>query len=181
MSIWPRDRIGSALAAGALFLAIAALLLGVLIGIATSAMAQSKSRPLKHPPFSTASKPIYMRCAAPRAIDGDTIACASGYRIRLLGIQAPEKRCRAGLECIAGDAAAAQASLTLALQQGPLTFQYIRRDKYGRPVVIARAGEINLSCWMLATTATVYKPAWDHRRMIGQECQASATTGRRTP
>jgi endonuclease YncB( thermonuclease family) len=35
--------------------------------------------------------PIPFTCAAPRAIDGDTLKCASGVRVRLRGIDAVER------------------------------------------------------------------------------------------
>jgi hypothetical protein len=86
-------------------------LLGLCLLTATCAgpaHAQSKSRPLLHPPFTTAQKPIFMRCAEPRVYDGDTIMCKSGYHLRLLGVQAPEIECKKGVECIPGDAEAAR-------------------------------------------------------------------------
>lgn len=132
------------------------------------APAQSRNRPLKHPPFNTAAKPIYMRCEAPRVVDGDTIVCKSGYHIRLLGVQAPEIKCRKGVECIAGNAQVARDSLIAGMMQGPLTYQYIRRDNRNRPVVIVRAGDLNLSCWQLRRTDSILK--WDHRKRIEKEC-----------
>jgi endonuclease YncB( thermonuclease family) len=132
------------------------------------AYAQHKSRPLLHPPFNTAQTNIYMRCADPRVYDGDTIVCKSGYHVRLLGVQAPEIKCRKGVECIPGNAEAARDSLLLGLEQGPLSYQYIRRDNRNRPVVIIRAGDTNLNCWQLHRTDSILK--WDHRRRIEKEC-----------
>jgi endonuclease YncB( thermonuclease family) len=144
------------------------VLINAVLMLATVANAQSKSRPLKHPPFNTAAKPIYMRCESPRVVDGDTLHCASGYHIRLLGLQAPEMKCRERIECVPGDASAARDSLALGMQQGLLTFQYIRRDNRNRPVVIARAGSLNLSCWQLSRTDAILK--FDHRRRTEKEC-----------
>lgn len=150
------------------------------------AYAQSKSRPLLHPPFGTAQKKIYMRCADPRIYDGDTIVCKSGYHVRLLGVQAPEIKCRKGIECIPGNAEAARDSLVLGMAQGKLSYQYIRRDNRNRPVVIIRAGKINLNCWQLHRTDSILK--WDHRRRIEKECgimpgtnQLSETTESKQP
>ena len=49
-----------------------------LCALSASANAQSRSRPLLHPPFKTAQKVIFMRCDAPRVYDGDTLVCKSG-------------------------------------------------------------------------------------------------------
>lgn len=143
-------------------------LLFLLVALPSLALAQSRARPVMHPPFNTAVTTIFMRCDSPRVIDGDTVGCASGYRLRLLGIQAPELKCRKGQDCVRGDAVAARDSLVLGIAQGALSWQYIRRDGYSRPVVIARAGTINLSCWQLRRTDAVLK--YDHRRRIEREC-----------
>jgi len=52
-------------------------------------------------------------CAAPVAIDGDTLRCAGAGRVRLVGIDAPELpgHCRPGRACTPGDAAASQRNL----------------------------------------------------------------------
>ena len=52
-------------------------------------------------------------CAAPVAVDGDTLRCRDQGRVRLIGIDAPELpgHCRAGRVCVAGDAAASKAHL----------------------------------------------------------------------
>jgi micrococcal nuclease len=155
------------LAALIFWLVLWCLLVGLLVA---SAHAQSKSRPLKHPPQTVATKTTYIRCTDPVVYDGDTIKCAEGYRVRLLGIQAPEIKCKPGMDCIPGDALAAKASLQLGLQQGPLAFRYIRRDKYGRPVAIVTAGDINLSCWQMTTSDTVYRAAMDYRNRIQRTC-----------
>jgi endonuclease YncB( thermonuclease family) len=127
-----------------------------------------KPRPVIHPPFGTAKTDIFIRCDAPRVYDGDTIICASGYYLRLLGVQAPEIKCKPGIECVAGDALAAKRSLELGMTLGHLTYQYVRRDNRNRPVVIVRAGLVNLNCWQLKTSDSILK--WDHRRRIETEC-----------
>jgi endonuclease YncB( thermonuclease family) len=35
--------------------------------------------------------PVPFACAAPRAVDGDTLACADGTRVRLRGVDTPER------------------------------------------------------------------------------------------
>jgi endonuclease YncB( thermonuclease family) len=155
-----------------------ALTLAVLLFAVTAnpALSQSRTRPLKHPPFSVAQRPIFVRCDSPRVYDGDTVMCKSGYSLRMLGVQAPEITCRKGIECIAGDAVAARDSLVLGMAQGPLSYQYIKRDNRNRPVVIIRAGGLNLSCWQLARTDAILK--WDHRRVIERECGVQPGTNR---
>jgi endonuclease YncB( thermonuclease family) len=154
-------------------LVAAAVIFGAFAG---SAHAQSRSRPLLHPPFKTAQKAIFMRCDAPRVYDGDTLICKSGYSLRMLGIQAPEIKCRRGIECVAGDAVAARDSLILGMAQGRLSYQYVRRDNRNRPVVIVRAGNMNLSCWQLSRTDAILK--FDHRRQTERECSVRPGTNR---
>jgi endonuclease YncB( thermonuclease family) len=128
-----------------------------------------KPRPVTHPPFDTAKGEVFMRCPAPRVYDGDTIVCANGYHLRLLGVQAPEIKCKPGLECVPGDALAAKASLEAGMRLSKrVTYQYIRRDNRNRPVVIVRAGKVNLNCWQLQRTDAILK--YDARRLIEREC-----------
>lgn len=139
----------------------------LLLGVA--ATAATKPRPVTHPPFATAKTEVFMRCPAPRVYDGDTIICGTGYSLRLLGVQAPEIRCKPGLECVGGDALKAKAALEAGMTRGkPLTFQYIRRDNRNRPVVIVRAGKVNVNCHVLANSDAILK--YDARGLIGREC-----------
>jgi endonuclease YncB( thermonuclease family) len=129
----------------------------------------AEARPVTHPPFDTAKTKIFMRCLTPRVYDGDTIVCASGYHLRLLGVQAPEIKCKLGIECIPGDALGAKAALEDAMKLSKrVTYQYIRRDNRNRPVVIVRAGKVNLNCYVLQHSDAVLK--WDHKREIETEC-----------
>jgi endonuclease YncB( thermonuclease family) len=41
------------------------------------------------PPATLA--PVPFACAAPRAVDGDTLACSDGTRVRLRGVDTPER------------------------------------------------------------------------------------------
>lgn len=135
----------------------------------SAAPAAPKLRPVTHPPFVTAKSDVFMRCPSPRVYDGDTIVCSNGYYLRLLGIQAPEIKCRPGLECVGGDGLAAKASLQAGMRLSKrVTYQYIRRDNRSRPVVIVRAGKVNLNCWQLARTDAILK--YDARRLIEREC-----------
>jgi endonuclease YncB( thermonuclease family) len=139
----------------------------LLLAVATATNAAARS--VTHPPFNTAKTKIFMRCQNPRVYDGDTIICASGYHIRLLGVQAPEIKCTPGIECIEGDAIVAKAALQAGLLLSKrITYQYIRRDNRNRPVVIVRAGKANVNCYVLKNSAAILK--WDHRRSIETEC-----------
>jgi hypothetical protein len=44
----------------------------------------------------------------------------------------------------------------------------VRRDNRNRPVVIVRAGNINVNCYVLAHSESVLK--WDHKRDVEKEC-----------
>jgi endonuclease YncB( thermonuclease family) len=140
------------------------------------------ARPLIHPPFTTTSPgvPIFMICGKPRVYDGDTIMCASGYHLRLLGVQAPEMKCNPRIECIAGDAVAARDMLAkyVGLGRG-VTYQYIRRDDRSRPVVIVRKKQgrtlINLNCIQLQKTDAQLR--WDWRGRIASECKLGGGVG----
>ena len=138
----------------------------------TGLVAPSFARSVTHPPFNTAQSDIFMRCPGARVYDGDTIICSNGYHLRLLGVQSPEIKCRRGIQCIPGDALAAKASLEAGMRLSKrITYQYIRRDNYKRPVVIVRAGKVNLNCWQLQHSDSILE--WDHRRRIEMECGVS--------
>ena len=99
-------------------------------------------------------------CESPRALDGDTIACANLPRhVRLLGIDAPELpgHCRPGRTCTPGDGAASARVLTALLGLGPVLITPKAHDRYGR--ILARASTADtgadLSCGMIATGAAV--------------------------
>ena len=95
-------------------------------------------------------------CEAPRAVEGDSLRCGS-TRLRLLGIDAPELgRCPPRRQCASGDGQAAKRSLASALRHGPLRYQVITHDRYGRAVVMAWAGGLNLSCWQLERRRAQY-------------------------
>jgi len=110
-------------------------------------------------------------CPSPRVTDGDTIRCA-GERIRLIGIDAPELpgHCRAGRDCAPGDPFASRRALVATLRFGPVTYQPIVRDRYGRTVAIVWAGRQNLSCWQLARKQARYVARWDNGRVIRRAC-----------
>jgi len=110
-------------------------------------------------------------CPSAYVVDGDTIRCGS-ERIRLLGIDAPEiHSCPRWRVCVPGDGQAARQSLIAALKFGPVRFQTVTIDRFGRQVAVVWAGQVNLSCWQLQRKQAIYKPKWDNRRLVARACQ----------
>jgi micrococcal nuclease len=101
-------------------------------------------------------------CEAPRAIDGDTIACTnSPVRIRLLGIDAPELpgHCQKPRVCTPGDGEASTRALAQLLAGGVVWVRPEAFDRFGR--ILARstvdigAAKTDLSCAMIDAHAAV--------------------------
>jgi len=110
-------------------------------------------------------------CPSAYVVDGDTLRCGPA-RIRLLGIDAPEiERCPRWRTCVAGDGQASKRSLIAAVRRGPVRYQSVTVDRYGRQVAVVWAGSVNLSCWQLERGQAVYKPKWDNGHRIGRECR----------
>jgi endonuclease YncB( thermonuclease family) len=102
-------------------------------------------------------------CDAPRAIDGDTLACANLARhVRLAGIDAPELpgHCRRGRVCTPGDPFAARAALAALLATGPVQIFATGTDRYGRMLARVTAGRVDTSCRLLATRIAVARYGW---------------------
>jgi endonuclease YncB( thermonuclease family) len=110
-------------------------------------------------------------CPSAYVVDGDTLRCGS-ERLRLLGIDAPEiEHCPQWRVCAAGDGQASKRSLVAAMQLGPIRYQPVTRDRYGRQVAVVWAGDVNLSCWQLQRAQAIYKPNWDNGRLIARACR----------
>ena len=122
--------------------------------------------PTRRPSSSVA---VY-ECPSAYVVDGDTLRCGS-IRLRLLGIDAPEiGRCPPRRECVAGDGLAAKQSLTQALRNGRVTYSIVTTDRYGRAIVMAWAGRVNLSCWQMQRGHAAYVPRWDNGGLVAAEC-----------
>jgi len=109
-------------------------------------------------------------CPSAYVVDGDSLRCGD-TRIRLLGIDAPEiERCPRWRVCVAGDGQSAKRSLRVALSYGPVRYQPVTVDRFGRTVAVVYAGRMNLSCWQLQRGQATYKPNWDNGRLIARAC-----------
>lgn len=97
------------------------------------------------------------------ALDGDTIATASGPHIRLARIDAPEMpdHCRPGRRCVQGDPWLAQQMLQTLLDDAgdtPLICNTIQIDIYHRRIADCTLAGQNLSDLMFASgTVGVYQ------------------------
>ena len=110
-------------------------------------------------------------CPSAYVVDGDTLRCGP-ERLRLLGIDAPEvESCPRWRTCAPGDGQASKRSLIAALRLGPIQFQPVTVDRYGRSVAVVWAGSVNLSCWQLQRGQAVYKPKWDNGQLIARACR----------
>jgi endonuclease YncB( thermonuclease family) len=110
-------------------------------------------------------------CPSAYVVDGDTIRCGA-ERVRLLGIDAPEiERCPRWRVCAPGDGQAARRSLVAALRLGPVRYEPVTMDRYGRQVAVMWAGRVNLSCWQLNERQAIYKPRWDNGGIIARDCR----------
>ncbi|WP_155263722.1 thermonuclease family protein [Sphingomonas segetis] len=109
-------------------------------------------------------------CPSAYVVDGDTIHCGAD-RVRLLGIDAPEiEHCPRWRQCASGNGEASKQSLKSAMRLGPIRYQAITRDRYGRQVAVVWAGKVNLSCWQLQRGQASYKRKWDNGQIIGRDC-----------
>lgn len=102
-------------------------------------------------------------CDAPRAIDGDTLACVNlPAHVRLLAIDAPELpgHCRKPRVCTPGDGATSKRLLAQLVARGRVQCVGTRYDKYGRILARCSIGKVDLSCTMVASGAAVerYSP-----------------------
>lgn len=115
--------------------------------------------------------PAVIQCPSAYVVDGDSLRCGP-ERLRLLGIDAPELHgCPRWRTCVPGDGGESRASLQQAVGGAPIRYRFITRDRFGRAIVAAWAGSINLSCWQLRHGQAVYKPNWDNGGIIGRACR----------
>lgn len=107
-----------------------------------------------------------------RVVDGDTLSC-NGERIRLLGIDAPEKgRCQPGRRCAPGNPFASEESLRAAAN-GPLSVKRVGNDRYGRTLALVSGPRGDLSCHQLRAGHAIYRSDWDNGRRLAAICRAA--------
>ena len=106
-------------------------------------------------------------------IDGDTARTCDGERIRLTGIDAPEKpgTCRAGRQCVDGDYRASTAFLAHQIEGKRVTVRRLGRDRYGRTLAAVYANGINVACGMIAGGYAAYVRRWDEGGIVEKDCR----------
>lgn len=110
-------------------------------------------------------------CPSAYVVDGDTLRCGD-LRLRLLGIDAPELgHCPRRRVCAPGNGPASKRRLIAALRLGPVRYQPVAVDRYGRTVAVVWVGRINLSCWQLQRQQAIYKPKWDNGSLVERACR----------
>jgi micrococcal nuclease len=112
-----------------------------------------------------------VRLSSCKAVDGDTLRCGPEL-YRLSGIDAPEMpgHCRAGRACVAGDPFAARKALAAQIAGKTVYARRLFRDRYGRWIVVATAGNRNLSCTQLRGRFALFRPNWDRGGHIRRLC-----------
>lgn len=104
--------------------------------------------------------------------DGDTLRCGS-ERIRLLGIDAPEKgRCQPGRRCAPGNPLASEDSLRSAAN-GPLIIKRVGQDRYGRTLALVSGPRGDLSCHQPRAGQAIYRGDWDNGGRLAAICRAA--------
>lgn len=73
-----------------------------------------------------------------------------------------------------GDGKASRQSLQRAIALGPVTYQLVTYDRFGRSVVTAWASRVNLSCYQLKARQAVYKRLWDNGGLVAAACRQFA-------
>ena len=119
-------------------------------------------------------------CLVVSVYDGDgPIHCASGERLRLLGVQAadyetaePCRRRRPGFVCSNRLADRARDNLRrLAPIGATISYEAIKRDRYGRIIANAWAGTVNLSCAQVRGGFAAYRADYDTGGRLRRICR----------
>ena len=125
---------------------VPALLLLLLVGCSA---AETAGADAPAPP-AQAGTPAPGPAGSARVIDGDTLALA-GRRIRLHGIDAPERGQACGGRAVPRwDCGAAAAEALAGLAAGPVRCRAVDRDRYGRVVATCRGAGRDLGAAMVA-------------------------------
>ena len=95
---------------------------------------------------------LTLACAAPYAVDGDTLRCRGSAPVRLMAIDAPEMpgHCRRGRVCTSGDPFASRDALRRLIARGAVVCTTTGHDRYRRILARCTAAGVDLSCAMVA-------------------------------
>jgi endonuclease YncB( thermonuclease family) len=122
------------------------------------------------------AQPSELVCLIARVVDGDSIHCRNLGRIRLLGIDAPDRMSssprRGGYGnhvCSDEGARRSKVSLQVAMT-GRVTVRPVTRDRYGRMVATVRAGGRDLSCWQIGQGVARYISSYDSGGRVARIC-----------
>jgi endonuclease YncB( thermonuclease family) len=109
-------------------------------------------------------------CAAPYVIDGGTLQCSGGPRVRPARIDAPEMpgHCRVGRNCAPGDPFASKAALVTLINRHDLSCSKVSAsprggspiDRYGRTVARCSVNGVDLGDYMVSRG---FAMRWPHR------------------
>lgn len=105
-----------------------------------------------------------LTCTAPVVTDGDSIRCGDGTRLRLAGIEAPDKPAycaRRGRVCTMDQWTASRDSLIKAARGRTVRYRVVGRDKYGRTVALVYVRGRNMSCMQIKSGNAEFKPTWN--------------------
>jgi len=105
-----------------------------------------------------------LTCTAPVVTDGDSIRCGDGTRLRLAGIDAPDKPAYCATRsrvCTIKQWTASRASLVKATRGQTVRYRHVGRDKYGRTVALVYVRARNLSCMQINSGNAEFKRAWN--------------------
>lgn len=129
--------------------------------------------------LTTAPIPLHGRAYA---VDGDTIRLA-GQRIRLLGIDAPEREqsCTGATGEVWACGEAARAAMAKLLAGGGVDCAASERDRYGRPLADCRVGGIDLGRSMVASGMAVADGAYLNEEEAARLAKLGIWAGSFTP
>lgn len=107
-------------------------------------------------------------CRVAVVTDGDTFRCASGVRVRLSSIDAPEMpgSCRAGRQCTPGDPFAAKSALAGMIAGRTVQCEAVGRT-YRRVAAWCSVGGRDLSCAMVQSGHAIRRYGRRGRRVCG--------------
>jgi endonuclease YncB( thermonuclease family) len=113
-----------------------------------------------------------------RVIDGDTLEVA-GERVRLYGIDAPEKgqTCRGPRGRVWPCGRVATRTLEALIAGRPVVCQATVRDRYGRAIARCRVARTDLSAWMVAAGWALAYRCYSARYLPEEETASRARRG----